>query len=764
MVRSRGAAFAGAVALIWLAKPATGQGLLPTTAPLEASGDLAAEMVEGIHRYLDRATLESIASRNRLWNPDYSTAEAYERSVEPNRSRLRTILGLVDRRHPIEALEYTATTSRPSKVAAAEGYQVHEVRWESLAGIFGEGLLLEPNRPPVARVVAIPDASWQPEMLAGLVEGVPPAAQFARRLAQRGCQVIVPTLIDRTARWTGLEGYRRTNLPHREFLYRMSYELGRHLIGYEVQKILSAIDFFEARNRVRRAPVAVIGYGEGGLLALYAAAVDSRIESTAVSGYFQQREGLWMETIDRNVWRLLREFGDAEIAGLIAPRTLVIEASQGPEVSGPPPAPEPTGDRAASGRLESPPDASVADEFGRATRIYERLAANDRIHIVSGQPLPGSDETLRLLVGTNLDPSTGEAPKLLEPLPDPATRMRRQFDQIVEFNHRLVRASPLRRSEFWSRADPSSVDAWERSTSFYRNYIWDEVIGRLPDPDHPARPRTRVVYDNDTFTGYEVLLDVWEDVFAYGILLVPKDIRPGERRPVIVAQHGLEGRPSDLTDPQTDHRAYHRYGARLAEEGFVVYAPQNPYIGRDRFRQIQRKAHPLGVSLFSFILGQHQQTLAWLQGLPFVDPGRIGFYGLSYGGKTAVRVPPLLPGYALSICSADFNEWVWKNTSTTDRYSYLFTQEYDMLEFNFANVVNYGELAMLMAPRPFMVERGHSDGVAPDEWVAYEFAKVRRFFNRLGLGDRAEIEFFDGPHEIHGKGTFRFLRAHLGLE
>ena len=83
---------------------------------------------------------------------------------------------------------------------------------------------------------------------------------------------------------------------------------------------------------------------------------------------------------------------------------------------------------------------------------------------------------------------------------------------------------------------------------------------------------------------------------------------------------------------------------------------------------------------------------------------------------------------------------------------------------NFANVVNYSELATLMAPRPFMVERGHSDGVAPDEWVAYEFAKVRRFYNRIGLGDRAEIEFFDGPHEIHGKGTFQFLRKHLDWE
>jgi hypothetical protein len=84
-----------------------------------------------------------------------------------------------------------------------------------------------------------------------------------------------------------------------------------------------------------------------------------------------------------------------------------------------------------------------------------------------------------------------------------------------------------------------------------------------------------------------------------------------------------------------------------------------------------------------------------------------------------------------------------------------------MLEFDFASVVNYSDLANLMAGRPFMVERGHEDGVAPDEWVAYEYAKVRHFYTRLGIPDRTEIEFFDGPHTIHGVGTFAFLRRQL---
>ncbi len=84
-----------------------------------------------------------------------------------------------------------------------------------------------------------------------------------------------------------------------------------------------------------------------------------------------------------------------------------------------------------------------------------------------------------------------------------------------------------------------------------------------------------------------------------------------------------------------------------------------------------------------------------------------------------------------------------------------------MIEFDLANIANYAELANLMAPRPFMVERGHDDPVAPDEWVAYEYSKVRRFYAKMGIPDKTEIEFFNGPHTILGQGTFEFLRRHL---
>ena len=47
------------------------------------------------------------------------------------------------------------------------------------------------------------------------------------------------------------------------------------------------------------------------------------------------------------------EFGDAEIASLIAPRALIVEASRGPEIEGPPPSTKERNGATPNGRLDN---------------------------------------------------------------------------------------------------------------------------------------------------------------------------------------------------------------------------------------------------------------------------------------------------------------------------------------------------------------------------------------------------------------------------
>ncbi|HJT35329.1 MAG TPA: hypothetical protein VJ783_25105 [Pirellulales bacterium] len=748
---------------------------LPGTDPLELQGDLADYMVQGIDRFLLKQIEASVAARARHWHRDFSSPEKYNESVAPNRARLAKIIGAVDPRLPITGLELVTTTDHPARVGQGEGFEVFAVRWPVLEGIHGEGLLLTPiNGKPVADVVAIPDADQTPEMLVGLVPGVEPEAQFARHLAQSGCRVVVPMLIDRSDTFSiDAGGARKTNQPHREFIYRQAYEMGRHIIGYEVQKVLSLVDWFAAETDGGGDPkIGVMGYAEGGLLALYAAALDTRIDVACVSGYFEPRENVWQEPIYRNVFALLDEFGDAELASLIAPRRLIVAPSRVPKIQGPPPARDGRGG-AAPGRLRTPDLDRVMAEIMRARKLTEHLGPPLKLteavelrsdRVVGAEASPGTvplPPFLEALTGIKMPVTLGTAPTYDRPGFDPQQRLKRQLDELTEFTQRLMRESEYTRRAFWSKADRGSVEKWTQTTKPYRDYFANEVIGRFDLERLPAKPRTRKVYDEPKYTGYEVVLDVFPDVIAYGILLVPKGIAQGERRPVVVCQHGLEGRPQDVADPKINNPAYNQYAVRLAERGFITYAPQNPYIFTDRFRTLQRKSNPLKKTLFSTIVPQHQQTVDWLASLPMVDDKRIAFYGLSYGGKSAMRIPSLVEKYCLSICSADFNEWIWKNVSSRSRYSYLGTMEYEMFEFDLGNTFNYAEMAGLICPRPFMVERGHRDGVAPDEWVAYEYARVRLLYADLKIPERTTIEFFDGPHTIHGVGTFAFLHQHL---
>ncbi|MBX7072863.1 MAG: acetylxylan esterase [Pirellulales bacterium] len=725
---------------------------LAGTAPLTVEGDLAAQMVDGCHKFLDRLTAESVESRARHWRRDLSSHEAYLRSIEPNRQRLRRILGLREQplRHPLgipKGMDLASLEeARGATQQAAGGFETRQV---------DGGLILVPAGEPMADVIALADAE------AGA--GVP--AWLARH-----CRVVAPILINRSDELSLVGGERRTNQPHREFVYRQAYEMGRHIIGYEIDLVSQIVtQLLEAQQRSgQRRPIAIYGYGEGGLVALYAAAVDPRIDLALVSGYFDDRQQLWREPIYRNVWGLLTEFGDAEIASLIAPRPLLIEACAFPPVAGPPqPADGKRG--AAPGRLETPSLQTVQKEAARARQLTKGLTPPPVVEVVASgdgagpSGSAGAINRLLELVGSGDAPVASDADTAVVRPEEGFYRREhaRRFQELVEYTQFLMRESEYVRREFWNRADASSLENWQKSTEWYRNYFSQEVIGEFADQRLPPRPRSRQVEDQPKYRGYEVLLDVFPDVFAYGILLVPKDIRPGERRPVVVCQHGLEGRPQDVADPRVNNPAYHQFACQLAERGYITYAPQNPYIGEDRFRSLQRKANPLRKSLFSIIVPQHRQAVDWLASLPMVDGERIAFYGLSYGGKTAMRVPALVEKYCLSICSADFNEWIWKNVSNRAKYSYLGTGEYEMVEFDLGNTFNYAEMAALIAPRPFMVERGHDDGVAPDEWVAYEYAKVRRLYAALKIPDRTTIEFFDGPHTIHGVGTFEFLGRQL---
>jgi len=592
---------------------------LPGTTLLEARPDPALDMVDGLHAWLDARTASAPARRG---------------ARPPRRGVLGELLGVVDARVPFTDF----------------GVYGAQVRWPVLAGVEAVGERLSPaGAAPCAHI-----------LLGGT----------AARNPHPECLTVATAPFDQLTQFSGNPAIGRvTNQPHREYVYRMAFEVGRHPLGYEAQKILSLVDWFTHEAPAR--PVYLTGVGDGALAALFACALDERLADCTIVNLRFDDARLAQNPLHQNLWRFAEEFDRERLLAMIAPR---------------------------------------------AVRFVEQTDAGSA---------PMAEAELRAWIG---------------------------------YTQGLVRQAEARRAAL-HRALTTGL-TMEAARAKY----WDELTGRFPDPLEAwtGRVASRERYDDAAFRGYEVKLPVAGRIFAYGHLLVPKDLRPGERRPVVVCQHGLEGRPEHTILKETERIVCDEFAAKLARAGYIVYAPQNPYIHGERFRTLQRKANPLGLTLFSFIIAQHAQTLNWLETLPFVDGARIGFYGLSYGGKTAMHVPPVEPRYKVVICSGNFNEWLWKVTSPEQPFTYLFTREYEIFQWNMGLAFGHAELAALIAPRPFMVERGHDDGVGVDEWVSYEYAKVRRHYAKLGLAGRTAIEYFPGGHRIWGVGTFEFLRQHLG--
>src|SRR5262249_47755736 len=156
----------------------------------------------------------------------------------------------------------------------------------------------------------------------------------------------------------------------------------------------------------------------------------------------------------RNVWSQLREFGDGEVAGLIAPRALYIERSKGPVWNGPP-VPRSGRSGAAPGRLVSPGAGSLDQlregelelrAFDRAFAIYNksRLLKEPEwkfLSVVTNDDQPGGANALRAFVAqltrgrAEALPPTGKpvafpdgpVPTRVDKAFNPAPRQKRQF-------------------------------------------------------------------------------------------------------------------------------------------------------------------------------------------------------------------------------------------------------------------------------------------------------------------------------------------------
>ncbi|MDA0745832.1 MAG: hypothetical protein O2954_04890 [bacterium] len=268
--------------------------------------------------YLRSVILDYEPRHAAFWSHDYTSLEAYEQSVAPNRERWHEAVGV---------FEYDGTPLDPVLEPWYENDHI-QAWWLTiglLGGLRGRGILALPkNRTKlVPLVIAQHGIGSSPEKAFGLDDPGDVYKSYARTLAEEGFAVIAPMNI--------------SGGPPRSRLERLCKLMGKTLWGLEIFRTRRLLDYLETREEIDINRTAMYGISLGGAYTMFTTPVEPRIKAAVVCAWFNQRRNkmvvddprysCFLSVNEEHIWipGWLREFTDSDLASLICPRPLLVE-------------------------------------------------------------------------------------------------------------------------------------------------------------------------------------------------------------------------------------------------------------------------------------------------------------------------------------------------------------------------------------------------------------------------------------------------------
>lgn len=611
-------------------------------------------------------------------------------------------------------------------------------RLQSERGLLYTGLLWEPAPATPLRGAVI---------LAGERDGI--AVHLIAHYCAQGLRVILPCLA-RTQHSFQADPQRKWYFfTDDELLHLFFFIAGGSLVGLEAAELLTITAALCQQGDGDRLPVALHCQGRHLLTAVVAAALAPGLDPA------QPYQVLVLpETVDRlnhqendervnTIWNFHNDFDALTLFALAGADLLFLEPTPTPSAC--------YGQALAWFGLQAdsaPPRVACLTEPGLDS-VAARVAAW----------LTSAPSSMSLLAESPIVPARLE-PAVIDVLYQQA------LTHKIAYLEALHETARQRRQQRYDLASLTPTD--------YRNRV-AQSLERVAGPPLPAmierNAQTRLIERRPAYDLYETVLTSVPGVEVAGYLLIPTT---GQPAPAVICQHGLGGRPDALVginDRLEGHQwVYDRFAQRLAERGYVVFAPFMNWgwastAMRDR---LVKHAYALGFAPNRFEVAQLHAIVDFLQAQPMVSADRIAFYGLSYGGHASLWLCAHEPRLAAVVTAGHFNEWQTKllnpelSPPLVRPTAYVTVDEgYDMFNYNVLHELGHAELATRFVPRPQMIENGLQDSVTPTAWVNREFARTQAVFTWLDATDQLELEHFPGPHRIWAEASFRFLERHL---
>ncbi|MCL2771816.1 MAG: alpha/beta hydrolase family protein [Oscillospiraceae bacterium] len=282
----------------------------------------------------------------------------------------------------------------------------------------------------------------------------------------------------------------------------------------------------------------------------------------------------------------------------------------------------------------------------------------------------------------------------------------------------------------------------------------------------------------DKYTRVKYLLQTEEMVYVPSYLLLPNDIKPGEKRPVIIAAQGHFKNFKDSVAGVTEHPGVVddmtefniTYGVKFAEMGYIVFCPDARGFGEraeynaqedGRWRCTCKAINYMGIPLGRCAIGMSVWDLTklidYIHTRPDCDVSRIGAAGLSGGGLQSLYLAAVDERIKCTCTSGYFygalESLLVMNDNCDCNYVPDLWTHFDM-----------GDIASLIAPRALIIETGTKDGLNGASGVANVTAQLdiaKKAYDVCNSGDKVKHTTFDDGHKWNGTDVYPFFEKNL---
>jgi dienelactone hydrolase len=308
--------------------------------------------------------------------------------------------------------------------------------------------------------------------------------------------------------------------------------------------------------------------------------------------------------------------------------------------------------------------------------------------------------------------------------------------------------------------DFSGITQYEKSIVPYREQLAASHGYPPPMAKRGSEPRTVYVGKDSVCSIYRIWIGVAEGIEAYGLYMVPHDIR--EKAPLLVSEHGGGGCPEAICDLDTRIN-YHSFGYEAVKRGYIVWAPGlimrcgyggDPEIEGAGRNLLDNRLRLLGTSIIGVELQMIiESTKTLVRHRPEIDSDRIGMTGLSWGGVYTLLVAALYPEIKVAVPSGNFrgHEVVLGRIDDPKKG----------VDRSLLGMFGNAQIAGMVCPRPLMIQMGAEDTLFDLEGVRREAEKASVYYEELGIGDRYEYSEHSGGHVFENESIFQFFKKHL---